>query len=193
MSSTLTILTSTNATSKSTKELILDLFQKNPNTIYSNQEAIATAINNELHESRSQSAISKALKKMTNQVIKYDNANYHIIKIDTGYKLYNKQCLLAHIKEEFAEKKVFISYSSYVISKNIVAYTVHTKFHLYIKDEMIKAFDENTFFDIISHDNKIYFLLNPDCKKQDEIRNLPQEVKAIENSNNRKMNYNKTK
>ena len=186
MSSTLTILTSTNATSKSTKELILDLFQKNPNTIYSNQEAIATAINNELNKSRSQSAISKALKKMTNRVIKYKGANYHIIKIDTGYKLLNKHYLLDLIKESFAEKKVFISYSSYVVSKNIMAYTVHTKFHSYVKSEMIKAFDENTFFDIISHDNNIYFLLNPDCKKQNEIRDLPQEVEAIEISNKSK-------
>ena len=186
MTSTIYLLTNKTVSEMNTQELILELFRKEPSAIYKNQQAIVRAIKDTLSVSRRQTAVSKALKKIGNHPINYRGEIYHIIRISEGYKLYRKNDVLSEATQEFAEMKVFENHHAYSVTKNIIAYTVKEKYHSFVIDYMQKSFDEHAFFDIISHGNKIYFLLMPETNHYKTIFNLPEVVHEIEKNNQKK-------
>ena len=174
-----------------TKELVLELFKKNPNKVYKNQEEIAKAISDDFKKNRKQAAISKALSKIGGSVIKLNGSYVHIIKVEGGYKLYKKGDIKDEIIQQFADKKVFIDHNTFVISKSIVAYTIQPKHHKYVEENMRKYFDEGSFFDIISHGEKMYFLLNAKEGLYQEIVYLPSTVKAMEDDTDEQSTFSK--
>ncbi len=171
---------------KNTEELILELFKQKTTAVYKNQEDIANNILKVLKTERKQAAISKALKKLENKTINYKSVDYHIIKTEEGYKLYIKGDVKDEATQNFADKKVFEDYKVFVINKNILVYTVKEKYHEYVKNYMVKSFEENAFFDIISHSNKLYFLLNAIDGLYGKVYELPEIVKNIEENNQKK-------
>ena len=95
--------------------------------------------------------------------------------------------MINEVTQHFAEKKVFENHVTYIVNKNIVAFTVKSKYHEYVKDSLLMAFDAGEFFDIISHDNKLYILLKEKSNIYNEIRNFPSTVKAIEQINEKEI------
>ena len=169
-----------------TKELILELFKQDVDAIYRKQEEISYSIYKKLKVQRSQSAISKALKKVENRVIIYNGTKYHIIKIEEGYTLYKKSHIENEAIHNFAEKEVFESYDVYIINEKILSYTIKAKYHEYVKDFIVKLCDENSIFDIISHGNKMYFLLLSESNTYKSLCKLPNKVKKIVEDNKKK-------
>ena len=167
----------------STKFLILELFKKNTKAVYKNQQQIADYIYKNFSVKRNQTAVSKALKKIYNKTINYNGVNFHILKLEEGYKLYKKGDVMDEATQSFADKKVFEDYYVHVINKNFVAYTIKEKYHSLVKEYMVKAFDSDSFFDIISHGNKMYLLLLTKENLFKDVCELPKKVKEIEEIN----------
>lgn len=183
MADKIILLTTENYSTMSTKFLILELFKKNTKAVYKNQQHIADSIYKCFSVKRKQAAVSKALKKIYNKKINYKGVDFYILKIEDGYKLYKKGDVMDEATQSFADKKVFENYDVYIISKNIVAYTIKEKYHQHVKDYMIKAFDSDSFFDIISHEDKMYFLLLTKENLFNDVCELPKKVREIEEIN----------
>ena len=70
-----------------------------------------------------------------------------------------------------SEKKCFICTKSFVVSEKIVAFAVKEKYHDKVIMGFKNVFGAKSFFDIISHDRRIYFLcIDPQTVKK--IRKL---------------------
>jgi hypothetical protein len=180
------ILATQNNGDPPTRELILRLFEKDVDAVYRTQQDIAQAIYSEFGKKRKQAAISKALTKMSNRTINYNGADYHIVKVEDGYMLLRKDSFLQYATQKFADKKMFDSFEVYRVNKNIVAYTIKARYHKYVKDCMLKIYKEDAFFDIISHGNKLYFLLSTKDGLSNKMYEIPQIVKTIDADNQKK-------
>ena len=162
----------------STKELILKLFTSNTEVVYEDQYAIAESIKLEFNIVRTQSAVSKALDKLSGYVINYSGKDYSVLKTDEGYKFCFKDKVLDEITFDFASKGVFENYDVFTIKNSVVGYTIKEEYHKYVKDGLLKAFDEASFFEFISRGNKLYILLKNGSKLYSDLCYLPQAVKG---------------
>lgn len=176
-------LTTKDYSTMSTKYLVLELFKKDTTAVYKNQQHIADSIYKYFSVKRKQAAVSKALKKIYNKNINYKGVDFYILKLEDGYKLYKKGDVMDEATQSFADKKVFVNYDVYIINKNILAFTVKEQHHQHVKDYMTKAFDAESFFDIISHEDKMYFLLHTKENLFNDVCELPKKVKEIEEIN----------
>lgn len=162
-----------------TTQLLLELFCSNRQEIYQTQNEIVRAIEVNFSVTRTQGAISKALKKIENVEIHYNGEVFIIQKIDDRYRLYTREAVLDEQMRKLAEAAVFKVYTAYFVTKKVIAYTIHEKQHLYTENCMRLAFGENAFFDIVSHGDKLYFLLNDGTDFYSELMHFPKRVEKV--------------
>ena len=179
----------------STTQLVLELFCTNRQNIYQTQNEIVQAIKSNFSVTRTQGAISKALKKIENVEIHYNSKVFIIQKIEDSYRLYTRETVLDEQMRKLAEAAVFKAYTAYSVAEKVVAYTIHEKQHIYTENCMRLAFGEDAFFDVISHEDKLYFLLNDGVDLKSELMLFPKRVEKLaqEYAQTAKKNHGKKK
>lgn len=155
-----------------TVQLVLELFHQNRNAVYANQDMIVAALAKNFNVERTQSAVSKAITELSENDFAYKSETYRLCKTEKGYMLYQKKEVLQTLIDNFTERRVFKSFDIYTIDKRVVAYCVKRKHQEYVVQSIKKTFATSSFFDIVSHGDRVYFLLN-------DIKDLYGDMKYI--------------
>lgn len=181
-----------NYTAMNTVQLVVQVFLKNKNEaftqhdigeeikkLFANNSKTSNVENQEISQkqyskdkSRSQSAISKALSKLTETEWNIPGGPYYLTCRDRKYQLSKFEGFEESALHNFASKTIGISVEVFKFSDYIIAYKLDAKGiepllkYLYL---IFKEHDE--LFDYMLNDNKLYIYINPNANNKLHIAN----------------------